>query len=467
MTMPNSDLFIHESDYPDLNTTSAVAHLSGAIRFATVSYVDTGRIDYRPFDRLRAYLRESYPRVAASARWEEIGRSLLITLPGTDPSLKPALFMAHQDVVPVVKGTEGNWLHGPFSGDVCDGYIWGRGAMDIKQMLIGILESAEYLLGREEGRSPFRRTVCLAFGEDEETCSTGAMAIRETLKARGVTLEFVLDEGAGNVTDAEAYGAPGTLLCPIGICEKGYADLRVAATSRGGHSSNPFRGTSLGAVCRAVTDILDHLPPPRLSDSLRQAFMVLAPRITREPMRTWVRDMNAHEREILDWCLGKESLYYQVRTTAAPTMIEGGSQAGNVMPENVEAVINFRLIPGDTPESLLDCCKRAVGEEISLSWVQQIGASVPSDTQAPGFAALKGVLEHYFDRLVFIPALNRGATDARQYEEICRCVLRFGPFLEEEDVSAEGVHGTNERISVRAYLQGIRVLIRMMEETCL
>ena len=104
--------------------------------------------------------------------------------------------------------------------------------------------------------------------------------------------------------------------------------------------------------------------------------------------------------------------------------------------------------------------------EVELSWEQQIGASRPSRLDSYGFRQLKKVLEHYFDRLIFIPAQNRGATDARNYEDLCSCVMRFGPFLEEEDVSREGIHGTNERISVRTYLQGIRVLIRMMETTC-
>ena len=119
-----------------------------------------------------------------------------------------------------------------------------------------------------------------------------------------------------------------------------------------------------------------------------------------------------------------------------------------------------------TPESLLARFRAVVPPEVSLSWVQQISASVPSDHGAYGFRQLQAVLTHYFDRLIFIPAQNRGATDARWYEPLCRCVMRFGPFLEEEDVSAEGIHGTNERISCRAYLQGIRVLTRLMQTTC-
>ena len=424
--MKNADLFRCENEYWDFDAEGAVSRLSRAIAFDTTSYVDTARIRYEQFDALHGFLRASYPHVMAAGRFEEIGHSILITLPGVDSRLRPALFMAHQDVVPVLPGTEGKWLHGPFSGDVAEGYIWGRGAMDIKQMLIGILESAEYLLAR--GKS-FRRTVYLAFGEDEETRSTGARAISDTLKGRGVELEFVLDEGSGDVLDAGDYGAPGTLVCPIGIYEKGYADLKLTARSRGGHSSNPFRGTSLGALARAIAAILDHPPKPHLSDAIRQTMLALSPRITEEPMASWTADIDGHEAEILDWFLRHESLYHQVQTTVAPTMIRGGSPAGNVMPQEMEAVINFRLTLPDTPESLLEHCRSLVDDEVELEFVQQIGPSVPSEIDSYGYRSLKAVLEHYFSDLIFIPIQNRGSTDARHYEQICRCCLRFGPFL--------------------------------------
>lgn len=460
--MKNADLFQNESDYPELDYAGAAERLCQALRIPTVSYTDVSRVDWEQFDRLHSLLKASYPRIMGAGSFEEIGRSVLITIPGTDPGLAPACFMAHQDVVPIQPGTEGDWRHGPFSGDIAEGYIWGRGAMDIKQMLIAILESAEYLLSR--GRP--RRTLLFAFGEDEETNSRGAHATVDLLKSRGIRPAFVLDEGAGDVTDAADYGAPGTLLCSIGTYEKGYADLRLRARARGGHSSNPFRGTSLGALARAITGILNDPPPAHLSDALRRTLTSLAPRITEEPMRTWVRDIDAHEAEILAWCQSHESLYHQVRTTLAPTMISGGSAAGNVMPQNMEAVINCRLSPPDTPESLLAHCQARVDGEIELDYLQQIGPSRPSDPDAWGFGALKTVLEHYFRDLLFVPAQNRGATDVRNYEELSDCCLRFGPFLEEEDVSAEGVHGTNERISLRAYCQGIRVLTRLMETAC-
>ncbi len=462
--MKNCDLFINESDYPGFGKNSAVAHLQQAIRFATVSHLNTAETDYGVFDRFREYLKTAYPLIASRGEWEVIGHSLLIRIEGEDPSLQPVMLMAHQDVVPIQEGTEHLWKHPPFGGDLADGFIWGRGAIDIKEMLIGHMEAAEYLLSCS---CRFKRTLYLAFGEDEETVSTGAMAICRHLKDRGIRLAFILDEGAGNVVDAADLGAPGTLTCSIATYEKGYGDLRLTVGGRGGHSSNPFRGTSLGILAGAIAKILENPPAPKLNDCVRSALRTLAPHITREPMKTWVEDMDAHEEELLRHFMQKESLYHQVSTTIAPTMITPGAPAANVMPREMSAVINYRFAPQDTPESVMAQTRALLDESVFLEWEQQIGASRPSRLDTGGFDCLKGVLEHYFKDLVFIPAQNRGATDLRQYEPLSDCCLRFGPFLEEEDVSAEGMHGTNERISVRAYLQGIRVLIRLVRVLCI
>ncbi len=460
--MTNAELFAHESDYPDFPSKRAVEHLRDALRFPTVSHLDTSKTDYSAFDAFHLFLRVSYPHIVSACVWETIGHSLLLKLPGSTPSLRPALFMAHQDVVPIKSGTEKNWQHAPFSGDLADGFIWGRGALDIKEMLTGILESAEYLLA--SGRQ-FRRTTYLFFSEDEETCSTGVRAAAALLKERGVELEFVLDESSGDIMDAADYGAPGTYVCTVGTYEKGYVDMKLSVHAPGGHSSNPFHGTSLGILSQSIAAILEHMPQAHISGSVRETLRRLRPVITDPEMMDLVDRQD--EAGLLRWFLSRENLYHLVTTTAAPTMIKGGSAAGNVMPQDMEAVINFRLTPYDTPQSLLEHCRKLVDSRVELSLVQQIGASRPSDTDGYGYRMLIPVLEHYFDRLVFIPVQNRGATDARHFESVCSSVFRFGPFLEEEAISGEGIHGTNERISVRAYLQGIRVLTGLMEKTCI
>ena len=140
--------FENETLYPDLDVPSAVSHLSDAIRCQTVNYADHSQTDFSEFDRLQALMRQSFPAVMSRGQFELIGHAVLITIPGSDPDLLPCLYMSHQDVVPVVAGTELDWTHDAFSGAVEDGYIWGRGTLDIKEMVFGILEAAPYRISR-------------------------------------------------------------------------------------------------------------------------------------------------------------------------------------------------------------------------------------------------------------------------------------------------------------------------------
>ena len=455
------DLYINEEEYADLNAEAAVRHLSEAVRINTTSYMDTSKIDYAAFDLLHEKIQTWYPRIMKHAEYRRIDHSILIRIQGSDPSLRPALFMAHQDVVPVVKGTEEDWIHDPFSGDVAGGYIWGRGTLDIKEMLIGELESLEYLLANGK---QFRRTLYLAFGQDEEVIGSGAIAIARYLKEHGVELEYVLDEG-GRIENGQAYGAD-IAVGSIGMYEKGYADLKLTAESFGGHSSNPFHGTSLGTLAKAIATIVDHPLENVLSASIKETLRILTPYIKEGPLKEAVKDIDANEQQIIEHYLSHHDLNNQIHTTIAPTMISGGSQAGNVMPQHMEAVINFRLAPQDTDAGLLEHCRKLAGKNAQAEFIVANEASRQSRFDTPAFHALQDVLLHYFKDIVFVPSVNTTATDARSYEGICDCCMRFEPFLEDQEIRAMGVHGTNERISVRAYIQGIRVLIRMMDETC-
>ncbi|MBQ9154586.1 MAG: M20/M25/M40 family metallo-hydrolase [Solobacterium sp.] len=452
-------LYQNENEYEDLNADRAVSHLSQMIQINTTSYMDTSKISYAAFDELHRKLHEWYPEIMRQGEYQELDYSVLIRIEGSDPSLKPALFMAHQDVVPVVEGTEQDWIHGPFSGDVADGYIWGRGAYDIKEMLAAELESMEYLL--EHGKK-FRRTVYLAFGQDEETVGTGAIRIARYLKEQNIELEYVLDEG-GRIGSGEAYDAD-IAVGSIGMYEKGYADMKLSAESRGGHSSNPFRGTSLGVLAKAITAVVDHPLENVLPECAKETLRILEPYMHEGPLKEAVR--NRDEQEMIRIYLAHPDLNSQVHTTIAPTMISGGSQAGNVMPQHMEAVINFRLAPQDTDASVLEHCRRLIGSDVHAEYIVANEASRQSRFDTEGFRSLQQVLSHFFKDIVFVPSVNTTATDARSYEEVCDCCMRFEPFFEQPEIRAEGVHGTNERMSVRAYLQGIRVLIRMMDQTC-
>ena len=450
----------NEGDYPQLDGDAACQRLSAAITCRTVN---DGTTDGE-FARLRQHIMDSFPAVMAAADTEVVGRSLLIHIPGRDESLKPVLFMSHLDVVGVEAGTEGDWTYPPFSGAIAEGYIWGRGSLDIKNQVFAELEAAEYLL--RQGRHP-ARDVYLAFGEDEETFNTGSLAMAQLLESRGVELEFLLDEGGGNIEDGAIYGAPGVMTCGIHLAEKGYADLSIRARGQGGHSSNPFGGSSMEHLARAITAVCDTAQAAEMPEALAQCLRAVAPYVTEEPLKSLLTDLGGNSAAIMDCCAGVKQLFPLTATTIAPTMISGGGPACNVLPQDMEANINFRLIPGDTIDALWQRCQKAVeGIPVELSFAQANDPSKLSAASGYGYERLLEVLNYYYDGIVFLPSISAGATDARQYERICSACLRCSPFMAEDSEVSGRVHGTNERIAQRSYVQGIRVLIRMMEISC-
>ena len=456
-----TEYFAGEDLYADLDAAAAVEHLSEAVRCKTINYAQHSLTDFGEFDRLQELMKRSFPAVMEAGTFELVGHSVLITIPGSDENLLPCLYMSHQDVVPVVAGTEKDWTHDAFSGAVNGGYIWGRGTLDIKNMVFGILEAAEYLL--RHGRQ-FRRTAYLAFGDDEETLNLGAYSIAQTLQDRGVKLEFVLDEGGGSLEDGACFGAPGQCISLINLMEKGYADLELSAESSGGHSSRPWGGTSLEHLSRAIAAIADHPFPVRLPKAIAAMFEALAPLVTEEPLRTLVQDVPGNADAIAAWCATKPETFAYVTTTVAPTMIEGGSAACNVLPQNMRAVINFRLNEGETTESVMEHCRSVTdNDNVSLRFLQKNDPSSTARSDGFGYLTLKEALAEFYPGVCYIPAMTTGATDARRYECICDTCLRCSPFLSETEDVLRGVHGTDERISIRSYLQGIRVLIRLME----
>ena len=212
---------------------AAGERLAGALRIPTVSHGDPAKVDPSTFLALHRYIAEAFPAVHRHLQREVVNElSLLYTWEGRQASLPPLLLLAHMDVVPVEPDTLGQWTHPPFDGRIEDGYIWGRGAMDMKATFLGILEAVEMLLG--EGYQP-DRTVLLAFGHDEEIGGqAGARVIAERLKERGVRPFLILDEGLALIEGA----VPGMHdpVALVGIAEKGYLTLELTTKTEGGHS---------------------------------------------------------------------------------------------------------------------------------------------------------------------------------------------------------------------------------------
>ena len=243
----------------DVDVERFVEGLTEAITYRTV-VLDDGTYDAGEFDALQTMLSRRYPRLHAQLEREAFeGHGLLYTWAGSDPQLDPIVLMAHQDVVPVEEGTEDDWVAPPFGGSVVDGKVYGRGAADLKGVLIALCEAIEYLLERDV---TLRRTVLFVCGHDEEIGGTnGTRVIAEQLRTRGVRPWFVVDEG-GMVTEGmlPVVKAPIAL---IGITEKGYANVRLTARGDGGVSSIAPAGTAIAQLGVAIARLEANPLPAR------------------------------------------------------------------------------------------------------------------------------------------------------------------------------------------------------------
>jgi len=309
-----------------IDAQRAARDLAGLIPFRTISYEGGGTEEQRretqqAFEGLHAYMRETFTGVYETLEIEHVGaHNLLFVWKGADPSLKPILLVAHQDVVPIETGTEGKWTHPPFSGAIADGFIWGRGTLDDKGSVAGILEAVNTLMAK--GFQP-KRTIYLAFGQDEEIGgSEGAEKVADLLKTRGKEFEFVLDEGYGIVSKNMVPGVSAPVAI-IGTSEKGYLSLELTVDSPGGHSSMPRRESSIGILSAAVQAVERHPMPAHLDGPVGQFFEYLEGN-TSLPMRVAFRNMwlfGPVVQRTLEASPGSNAI---LRTTTAVTIFQAG-----------------------------------------------------------------------------------------------------------------------------------------------
>src|SRR3954470_10893839 len=258
-------------------TDRAVAKLQALVRIPTVSDRDPARVDTDAFDRLLDELRAQFPLLHAHLELTRIGsHCLLLRWPGHADD-RPVVLMAHLDVVPVDESAP--WRHPPFSAEIHDGAVWGRGTLDDKGCVTAICEAVERLL--EAGHRP-AQDVWLSFGCDEEVFGTAAAAAVDELVRRGVRPWLVLDEG-GAVAH-EAFPGVKAPVAAIGVAEKGATSIELRVEGRGGHASTPARNGPTAQLAKAIV-ALDRSPmPARVPDTTVDLMRRLAPHLPR-PLR--------------------------------------------------------------------------------------------------------------------------------------------------------------------------------------
>lgn len=429
--------------------------LAAALRCATVSRENPADTDEAEFTRLAEHLERSFPRVHAELELERFGHSRLYTWRGADPSRTAAILLAHQDVVPADEAPR--WTHPPFAGVVDEEFIWGRGAIDDKSRLVAILEAVESALAA--GVRP-RHTVYLAFGHDEEVFGTeGAVRMARRLREAGVRADLLLDEG-GVITEGVADGIRQPV-ATVMVGEKGYATVRLTVTEAGGHSSMPSGPTAVGRLARAVSRIQEHPMPLRVTPVVFDMLARLRPTMP-AVRRGLLRFARAATPVITRIMAAQPQTEALVRTTTAPTVIHGGVKA-NVLPQHAEALVNFRILPGDSVAAVLAHCRKVVRDDrVRIEVVGMSSEPSPAGRPGPEFERIAALAEAVVPGIAVTTGLVPGATDSRHYHDLAGTRCNFAPvLLTPQDL--ERIHGTDERLSLVNYARLIDFNRRLID----
>ena len=455
LLMPSKQLAVAAVAPVKVDVAAAASHLGAAVRFKTIASPDDVDSNAAEFNGLHALLQASFPKAHAQLQREVVGKyGLVYTWQGTDPKAAAIGLMAHQDVVPIAPGTEGDWQQPPFSGALKDGFVWGRGSWDDKGNLMSIMEAVELLA--DSGFKP-RQTIYLIFGQDEELGgSRGALQIAKLFKERGIHMQFVLDEGL-LITDGLLAGLdkPAAL---VGVAEKGYMSLQLTASATPGHSSMPPpqpETSAIGMMSAALARLEDKQMPLSVRGLSNEMFETLAPEMS-GMNRVFLSNMWLF-RPIIEQQLKKAAgTNATLRTTTALTVFNAGN-ADNVLPGRANATVNFRLLPGDSSDAVLAHTTEAV-KNAAIRVEKAPGFSEPSKvaaTDAPGYMAINKTLRQLHPDVIVAPGLMIGATDSRHFDGVADNVYKFSPVrAKPEDLKR--FHGTNERISIANYVELIQ-----------
>jgi len=429
---------------------AVTSRFSEAIRIPTFSYDDRSRFDADAFLSFHRHLEQAYPLVHRFSQKTVVNDySLVFHLPGANERLKPVLFMGHMDVVPIEEVSRAQWSESPMGGAVAGGAIWGRGTLDDKMGVMALMEAMEMLL--TSGARP-QRAIYFAFGHDEEVGGfEGAKRIAEYFESEHLEFAFVLDEG-GAVTEG-ILSAVDRPVAIIGIAEKGYVNIRLTVNAAGGHSSQPPAQSAVGILSRAIVRVEDQPFPAELTflDQTFGAIGSYAGFSQRFGMANRWLLAPLIERKLLS----SPASAAMLRTTTAATMVSG-SPKSNILLTRATGVVNFRILPGETAQSVRARVQKIVADErVEVTAEMAIDPSAVSPTDSWGYHLLATTIRGFDDDILVAPYLVPGGTDARYFYSLSPNVYRF-VMIRFNAGTMKRMHGIDEQIAVADYLNAIR-----------
>ena len=429
---------------------ASIDHLCQVIQCETISERANEVSNPAAFIKLHELLFSTYPAVFKQMDVHKFGEfALLLKWQGSDDAQEPMMLIAHQDVVPIPEAEYDQWQYPPFSGVLADGYICGRGALDMKSSLVAILEVVNQLI--LESFQP-KRTVYIYLGDDEEVGGPTAKKAAQWMQSEDIRLDYIIDEG-GVILDKMLPNI-NQPICLIGLGQKGMLNLELTVSGESGHSAKPPQTTPIDILGAAVAKLkLNDMPVH--SDSLvyplfkqLAAYMPLMQRFLINNL--WLF------KPLLTAKLVKNPLMNaMMRTTAAPTIFHAGFQS-NVLPEISTAVINYRLYPGDTPEDVVTHVESLLKNSgVGIKVLDAFNAPKLSVTDSASFKILEKTIRGINgDEVIVAPALTIGGTDGRHFADLANNTYHFLHTRGTMD-DFKGYHGINERISTKNFLNSI------------
>lgn len=439
-----------------VNGEKATSDLSEMVKCRTVSDRDKTLEDEAEFERFEALLPELFPLIHKKCEFEKVGdRGLLYKWSGKN-SEAPTVFMSHYDVVSV---DEENWEKPAFSGTLENGILWGRGTLDTKGTLNGIMQAAESLIS--EGFIPVN-DIYFAFGGDEEISGHGASDIVALFKERGITPGLVIDEG-GAVVEGAFPGVKKPLAL-IGIAEKGMLNVEYTIKGGGGHASSPAPHTPVGRLSAACVRVENSPFRYRATKPAKMLFNVAGRHST-----FLYRMIFANQ-----WCFsGALNIYAKllggemnalVRTTTAFTQMEG-SKGVNVIPPVARMASNHRIIPGETVESTVARIRKLVKDDkIEVNVINGNDPSVISDINCEAYERVSSSVAETWQEAIVSPYLMVACSDSRHWGEISDKVYRFSAMALSKEERAS-IHGNNEKIPVQTISTTVEFFYRLMKKS--